>query len=178
MRILFLTILFILCGCVSVPVSLETPLILVGTAKNPEFTSWYRDVCVSGKLVRDRYVSAECLPHGGEIYKVTLTHARTLDGERVHGAIDIAYPAHALASHAKWETDVFLQPTPENFREASGIEYIATAYGNLNDAGKCLVERGYGHIDNNLCTNPDFHKDHFNECVPVSKFVSHYAEGT
>ena len=104
--------------------------------------------------------------------------ARTLDGERVQSSIDIAYPTHALAPQTKWNTDVFLQPTPENFREASGIKYIATVYGNLNEARKCLVEHGYGHTDNNLCTNPEFHKVHFDQCVPISEFIAHYAEGT
>jgi hypothetical protein len=127
--------------------------------------------------VLEPVVTENCLSAGGELYAAWLRDARTVDGERVSSRLKIAYPAHALKRSYRLHTDVFLQRAPADFREATGIEYLATDHGVLN--GDCVLERGNGsmHADPRLCPDPSFHSSG-RDCVPLAEALAHYADGT
>jgi hypothetical protein len=113
---------FLLTGCVTHPDHLGTPVELIGTVTNPVFTGWYRDFCEAGQL---RDSSTNCIQIGGEIYRVTLLDARTLEGKSIAHQLIFGFPAHALPRHYRSRKRVRLQTSPDDFRMATGIEYLA-----------------------------------------------------
>ncbi|MCP5345346.1 MAG: hypothetical protein R3F41_04985 [Gammaproteobacteria bacterium] len=156
----------------------STPVLLEGVVTNLAFTGWERDICRTGLPVRERLITEDCIPFGGEIFEASLVRPGTLAGELVGSRLTIAYPGHTLARSYRKRTDLLLQRAPEEFSEATGTMYIATAIGNLAESRECLIENGYGNTDNALCPDLSFHSEHFQECLPIAEFLEHYAAGT
>ncbi len=100
-----------------------------------------------------------------------------VDGRQYGRSIEVAYAAHVLhRDYRKTDFNAVLQPTSEEFWEATGIAYFATVSQVYDDAAKCVIENGRAHTDNALCDAPDFHETHRGRCVPVNVFLEHYTE--
>jgi hypothetical protein len=110
-------------GCVAEPVQIGIPAELIGTVSDPVTTGWYKDFCEAGKLTASL---PECVQVGGEIYKVAFLDARTPDGKWISNKIVIGFPAHALPRTYRRESRIHLVKSPDDFRVATGIEYLVT----------------------------------------------------
>jgi hypothetical protein len=108
-------------GCALAPVTIDTPVDLVGEISNPDFTGWYRDYCSSGGLTKQ---ISSCMQIGGEIYKVTLR-----GGGSTHSLV-IAFPAHALSHQYRARVHVHLVKAPDAFSNETGIAYLATEWSD------------------------------------------------
>ena len=105
----------------------QTPLTVVGTVSQPVFTGWHRDYCNNGHLAA---ALPDCLQHGGEIYRVMLLDARTIEGRRIARKLVIAFPAHALAADYVGQKRINLVRAPEPFSAATGIGYLAHTWSD------------------------------------------------
>lgn len=174
----FVLVSMALCaGCVTTTMPVETPSIVTGVLTRPIDTGWYRNICFDGALVRQLPESGYCIPHGGEVYRVRLRKPVDAGGRRYGRSIEVAYAAHALRrDYRKTNFNAVLQPTPEEFRKATGIAYFATASQIYDDVAECVIENGRAHTDNALCDAPEFHETHSGRCIPVKAFLEHYTE--
>jgi hypothetical protein len=117
----------LLSGCVAAAANFEAPIELTGMVSNPVFTGWYKNFCEGGHLT----VSPDCLQVGGEIYKVTFSDVRTEEGRRASRTLIIGFPAHGLPRTYRSREHIRLEKSPEDFRLATGVEYLA---GDWDDA--------------------------------------------
>jgi hypothetical protein len=62
-----------------------------------------------------------------EIYRVTLGEVRTPDGRRVSPQLVVGFTSHALREDYRERKRLHLEKAPENFRVATGLEYLARA---------------------------------------------------
>jgi hypothetical protein len=115
-----------LSGCVTSAANFETPIDLIGMVSNPVFTGWYKNFCEAGHLT----ISPECLQVGGEIYRVTLLDARTPKGNKISQKLLIGFPAHSLPRNYRGRKRIRLDKSPEEFRTATGIEYLVTDWSD------------------------------------------------
>ena len=94
----------------------------------PEYTGWNKDLCNEGQLTRSLpNCTLEVAVYDMEIYRVTIREAQTLDGKRISPDLVVGYASHALRKDHRERKRLILSKAPDNFREATGIEYLASA---------------------------------------------------
>ena len=167
------------CASSSLQAPLSTPIIVYGIVTRPMDTDWARDICSYNQLVRaeDRSDSASCVPMGGEIFSAELLNARQVNGQPLAGSLQIGFPGHALATTFRQSTYLVLQTSPPAFRADTGIDYVATEYGNYDASRKCLTDLGHAHLNNRQCPDKAFHERNKDRCIPVDEYLSHHAGG-
>ena len=144
-------------GCASNRQPLPTPVLMVGTVERPNPTDWVFNHCEYVQPVLMQVRSDQCLAHGGELHDSTLTNAQPVGNWSLGRTMRIAFPGHGYVSEYRKRHYLILQPSTPDFREATGIPYIATEFDNYDAAGRCLYERGWGHVDNRYCPDLSFH---------------------
>jgi hypothetical protein len=117
-----------LSGCTVDVVRVETPIEVVGLVTNPRGTGWTKDFCDQGHLVVS---AADCAQIGGEIYKVKLLDVRTPNRKLIAKELIIGFPAHALTRKYRGIKHLRLERSPEDFRNATGIELVATHWSDI-----------------------------------------------
>jgi hypothetical protein len=60
-----------------------------------------------------------------EIYEVTLRDVRSLDGTKVSRQLVVGLLSHSLRKDHRERKRFSLKKAPDNFRSATGIEYLA-----------------------------------------------------
>jgi hypothetical protein len=120
--------LFALSACTTTTVPLTLPIDLVAKVSNPTHTGWNVDFCHDGKLINSL---PECAQLGGEIYRVELLHTRTSSGAAVVSTRIIGLSAHALDKDYRFKASIHLEEAPKDFRESTGIEYLARDWERL-----------------------------------------------
>jgi len=121
--------LFLLCGCVAGPSQVNVPDEAIGTISGPVYTGWNQDLCNEGQVTTSL---PGCAPLGPgvyqmEIHRVTLRDLRTLDGQEISPQLVVGLMSHALPKDYRERQRISLKQAPENFRVATGIEYLAWA---------------------------------------------------
>jgi len=157
---------------------LRTPLLVVGTVTDPVFTGWSFDHCKDSRpvLSKDRYADDECFYFGGDIFAATLVAPRIPGGPRIARSMKIGFTGHAWAREYSARHYLLLQPASDEFRAATGIEYVAPTFDDYDSANRCLKENGLGHADRRLCPEPQFHRHKSGQCVPIGEYLEHYAQ--
>jgi len=117
-----------LAGCAASPANITTPIELIGTVSKPVWTGWYKDFCEAEKITPS---TPSCLQVGGEIYRVVLLGARTPGGARIARKLIIGFPAHALPREYRDEKRVQLVNAPDDFRTATGIQYLVSEWDDI-----------------------------------------------
>jgi hypothetical protein len=121
--------LLLLSACVAKPVQVTIPDEVTGTVSDPEYSGWNLDLCNEGQVTRSL---PECAPLGPgvyemEIYRVTLTEVRALNGQPLSPRLVVGFISHALRDNYHERKCLRLRKAPSNFRESAGIEYLAWA---------------------------------------------------
>jgi hypothetical protein len=128
-RFATLSYILLLSGCVSNPAEIKTPNEIIGIVSNPQFTGWLKDLCNEGQVTKSL---SGCAPHGVavyemEVYKVTIRQARMLGGGKISQDLVVGFASHALRKDYRERKRLYLQRAPDNFRDSTGIEYLAEA---------------------------------------------------
>jgi hypothetical protein len=116
-------------ACAAEPVQVTIPDEVVGTISGPRYTGWNQDLCNEGQVTKSL---SGCAPLGPgvyemEIYRVTLREVRTLDGKMLSSQLAVGLMSHALRKDYRVRKRLVLTRAPDNFRVATGIEYLAWA---------------------------------------------------
>ena len=142
-----------------------------GTISRPTWTGWILDHCDSGRP-KD-FEQSNCVQVGGEIYSAELTNARIVNGQKI-GKLQIAFVAHALRKSYKQQHYLMLQPSPSDFRAATGIEYFSGDRDNYDPTRRCVSDQGWSHIEHDYCRDPSFHQHPQADCIPLRQYLEHY----
>jgi len=179
-RVTLFFVALMLSGCAADVSLRKFPVLISGTVSNPKWTEWAFDNYGFGQPVPMglRVVSADCLAHGGELYRAKVRDARDQNGALLGSPIDVAFPAHALRSDYSQRHYMLLQRSPDDFMHATGIRYLVTVWGNFDPERVCFVEVGHGHGDRRLCSDWAFHQKNAGRCVSVPDYLLHYAPAT
>jgi len=116
-----------LSGCAVISIPIETPIEVVGMVTNPKGTGWARDFCDEGRPVLS---APNCAQIGGEIYRVNLINVRAQNHSLIAKKLIIGFPAHALTRKYRGTKRLRLERAPADFRSATGIEILATDWGD------------------------------------------------
>jgi hypothetical protein len=160
-----------LAGCVSAPQQLDTPVLVEGIVSGPTWTGWILDHCDSGRP--KEFEKFNCVQIGGEINSATLTNARIVNGPKI-GKLKIAFVAHALSKSYRQRHYLVLQPSPADFRTATGIEFFSGDRDNYDVEKQCLSDQGWSHIGFYSCRDEAFHRHPRADCVPLKEYLEHY----
>ncbi|MEM6810455.1 MAG: hypothetical protein AAF574_14590 [Pseudomonadota bacterium] len=166
-------LLMVVAGCASAPSVVTTPVLLEGRVTGAEYTGWDRDICGTGRPSKDRYGDASCVPFGGEYFRSAFFAHSDVDGARVGQKLTIAYPGHALAT-VNFRGWLFLLSSPDDFREETGIAYIAAGVGVYDPEAGCVRPREAVHVAYDRCPDWEWHERHAESCLPVDVFLEHF----
>ena len=119
--------LLLLGACAAEPVQVTIPDQVIGTISDPRYTGWNKDLCNECQVTKSL---PGCAPLGPgvyemEIYRVTLSEVRTLDGKMLSPQLAVGLMSHALRKDYRERKRLLLRKAPDNFRVATGIEYLA-----------------------------------------------------
>lgn len=175
----------LLVGCASFTdrARIETPNVLIGTLTHPRATGWYRDQCNDNSLTTslDRVLDyADCLAHHAVVYRMRLIDARTWDGRKIEGAVEIALNAHGFHRAATIDdAAMVLQPAPPAFERATGIRWFATAIYGYDAERQCFEGHWQpldAHLRSDDCPDRDFHRRNIDRCIPIEQFLAHHRD--
>jgi hypothetical protein len=121
--------ILLLGACVAEPGQMTMPDVVVGTITGPRYTGWNQDLCNEGQVTESL---PGCTPLGPgvyemEIYRITLREVKTLDGKMLSPRLTVGLMSHALRKDYRERKRLVLKKAPDNFRVATGIEYLAWA---------------------------------------------------
>ena len=121
--------LFLISACAAKPVNLALPDDVVGNVSGARYTGWNLDLCNKGQVTQSL---PACAPLGAavyemEIYEVHVRDVRTAQGGFVSPQMVVGLLSHALRHDYRRRESLHLERAPDNFRAATGIEYLAWA---------------------------------------------------
>ena len=136
----------LLSGLSAIAVAAESRgLLVVGTPASAEYTQWRRDWCRGGIPALSDSIevcSDGSFSHGGEIHSVKLRRVTVVLGDSPSDMERVAIARHGMhvtrRDSRPWL--IVLEPSPEDFLKATGIKYLARAYGVFDAGEACLDE--------------------------------------
>jgi hypothetical protein len=176
----------LICGCASVPVPEEGPLIVRAIPKSSESTGWYRDFCTFGQPVnnKDIYYGDSCkskqILHHAYLNKVRLSNVHSLYGSYFGNNI---YAGMSGGQRVFWTENnreqgyFILQRVKPEFTTETGISFLMTPI-SYDKSLRCVGSFGrYPHSDFRACPDEQFHEGHYDDCLPINKVLEHFANG-